>query len=1035
MCASVACAALLSPGAARAQPRSFDIPAEDAGRSIPELARQAGVQIVAPGQALHGLVTPAIKGRFEIQDALAKMLYGSNLSVASDDGHTIVLAVAAAAAPDNTTLPEQIELIERAFVTGSRIISDTSKSPAPEMAFSVDELLATTPSNISDALNKLPVFQGSSSASTADGASANDGGDFLNLRNFGQQRTLVLLDGMRVPASNANGSVDVSTLPQMLMTRVDIVTGGASAVYGSDAITGVVNFILNKNFDGVKYKANTGISDYGDGMSYKAGAAAGTSLFGGRGHIETALEYYKSDGVMKRNRPGGAANWASYGLGTVASPYTNLIQGRLNPESFGGKITCTNCSVNGQQFIADGVIGPFNYGIVPVPGGSVSSGGDGVFVDYTSAIAATKRAESFARFSYNLNNDTVFWVQGTAAESTVFNKFFPSQIDNGRQTTKYFKNNPFLPAAAQTQLGNNGLYDSSNIFNIQKWYNSPEFTRATNATSRNLVVSAGLDGKLLGRYDWNAHYTHGESRTSVKGINNGNNQYHDAQQDAVPDPSGNGGIVCYNDTPAAIALYGDLYPGCVPANVFGPTALTKEAYKYWSRTTKFTLTNIMDNLSANISGDVLDLPAGPIRAALSGEMRWLDYIIHSDASPTALVNCTGLRLCGGPTQTLWDNNTVASVQASESVWEFAGETNIPVIKDVAWVQSFDINAAARYTDYDISGVAQTWKVGLNWRVNDDIRFRGTTSIDIRAPTLNDLFAPISSTSVGYFDLLTNYAGTGTQRVSQGNPKLVPEVARTYTVGVVLTPTFIPGLTASVDFYNINLKNAIGGVSGADAQVQALCNNSGGTSTYCQLYQRPLAFGAPGYDTPANYPTAVFFQNLNSAFQSTEGEDYEIDYRFNLSDIDETMPGEVTLRALLNVAPKINGRAFPGAQITHTTNPKGHATVFAGYTMGNWSVDTQVNWFSGAWKNGLLETPQIYAQPRVPSFNTADITISKRITFDNNSNARVYLSVQNIANANPPINKGSSGNPGYGIPVLVGESVMGRYFTIGIRGNL
>ncbi len=1021
--ASVSVAALA--GAAFAQVRNINIPAEDLKDALDAYISQSGVQLVYKANDVSGLKSQAVRGSFTPEQALDRLLQGTG--VTAQRGPTGAFAVVRQIKSDAID-PVSSGLAEIVIVTGSRVISDAANSPTPLTVVSTAQLLATTPSNLSDALNKLPVFQGSSTQRTAGGASGNGGGDFLNLRNFGQQRTLVLLDGMRTPASNANGSVDVSSLPQMLITRVDIVTGGASAVYGSDAITGVVNFILDKNFEGVKYNANVGVSDRGDGASYQAGVAAGSSLFGGRGHIEGSAQYYHSDGVLKKNRPGGAQNWSSYGLGTAASPFTNIQQGRLNPESFGGKISCTNCSVNGQQFVADDVIGPFNIGLVPLAGGSVSSGGDGVYVHNTSAIAATRHAEFFARFSYRLNSATTFWIQGAATQANVFNWFFPSQIDNGRQTTKYFKNNPYLGAGEQAQLGNNSLTDSSNIFNMQKWLdNQPG--RATNSTTRNLILSVGLNGQLSGKYDWEMHYTHGESRDSVKGINNGNNQYHDAQADAVVE---NGQIKCYNNTAAAIALYGDLYPGCVPLNPFGPTSITDAAYHYWSRTTKFALTNSMDDIAADISGDLFALPAGPVRAALSGEMRWLTYDVKSNASPTALVDCTGLRLCGGPTQTLWDNNTLASATADENVWEFSGEANIPILKDIPFVQSFGVNLAGRYTDYSVSGAVQTWKVGLDWHVNDDLRFRGTTSIDIRAPTLNDLYAPTSSTSIGYFDLLTNYAGTGTQQVTQGNPYLVPEVARTYTVGMVLTPTWFEGFQASVDFYNINLHNAIGAVAGTNPQVQALCNNSGGTSPFCALYTRPFLYTNT---TPANYPAAVFSRNLNSAFQSTEGEDYEIDYRFSLNAIRETWAGIVSLRAMLNVAPKIDGMQFPGAQITHTTSPKGHAALFADYTLGSWSVNGQVHWFSGLWKNGLLVTPQIFAVPRVPSFNTVDLNIGRKITLGNRSAMQMYFSVQNIGNANPPIVTGSSGNPGFGIPVPAGEDFMGRYFTMGVRGNL
>jgi outer membrane receptor protein involved in Fe transport len=1018
-------------GVAFAQARNIDIPAQDLKSALDAYIGQAGVQLVYKADDVTGLKSQAVRGAFTPEQALERLLEGTNVSAQRGPSGAFVVVRQGRSGAEAPALAWASGTAETVIVTGSRVILDAADSPTPMTVMSTAKLLATTPSNLSDALNKLPVFQSNSTQRTAGGASSNGGGDFLNLRAFGLQRTLVLMDGMRVAASNANGSVDVNTLPQMLMTRVDVVTGGGSAVYGSDAITGVVNFILDKSFDGVKYNTNTGVSDYGDGFSYQGGVAAGTSLFGGRGHLEGSLQYYHSDGVYKKNRPGGAQNWSSYGLGTAASPITNIQQGRLNPESFGGRISCTNCTVNGQQFVANGVIGPFDLGIVPMPGGSVSIGGDGVYVHNTHVIAATKHAELFSRFSYNLDDDTAFWVQGTATQAGVFNYFFPSQIDNGRQTTKYFKNNPFLTAEAQAQLGNNGLYDASNIFNMQKWLdNQPG--RATNSVTRNLMLSAGLNGQLAANYGWRVRYSHGESRDSVKGINNGNNQYHDAQADVVIE---NGVLKCWNNTAAAIALYGDLYPGCVPLNPFGPDSITDDAYHYWSRTTKFALTNILDDIAADISGDLFKLPAGPVRVALSGEMRWLDYAVKSDASPTALVNCLGLRLCGGPTQTLWDNNTLASITAAENVWEFAGEADIPLLGDIPLVQTLDANLAGRYTDYSVSGAVQTWKIGLSWHVNGDLSFRGTTSIDIRAPTLNDLYAPTTSTSVGYFDLLTNYAGTGTQLVSQGNPALVPEVARTYTIGMVLTPAFIPGLTASVDFYNINLHNAIGSVTGTNGQVQALCNGSGGKSSFCALYQRPIAFGAPGYDTAANYPTAIFSRNLNAAFQATEGEDYEVNYRFDLGDIDSAWPGTVILRAMLNVAPKIDGMTFPGAQITHTTNPKGHGALFADYVLGTWSFNGQFHWFSGLWKNGLLATPQVYAVPRVSSFSTTDISASKRMKLADGSDMELYFSVQNVGNQTPPIVTGSAGNPGAGIPSPAGEDIMGRYFTIGLRGSL
>jgi outer membrane receptor protein involved in Fe transport len=473
---------------------------------------------------------------------------------------------------------------------------------------------------------------------------------------------------------------------------------------------------------------------------------------------------------------------------------------------------------------------------------------------------------------------------------------------------------------------------------------------------------------------------------------------------------------------------------------------TDAQFKYWSRTTNFRETNIMDDIAADISGDLFQLPAGPLKVALAGEMRWLDYTIDSNASPTAVVDCTGLRLCGNAagtgfvtnqasvTQTLWDNNTLPSTHASENVWEFSGEIGVPILKDVPLVQSLNADIAGRYTNYSVSGSAETWKVGLDWHVNDSVRFRGTTSVDIRAPTLNDLFSPTISASGPFLDPLTNFNPGGIQTLSGGNPALQPETSRTYTGGVVLTPSFIPGLTMSVDYYQIKLKNAIVNISGSDQTIANLCIASGGSSPFCTLYVRPFPYTNT---TPANYPTLLKSQKLNAAFNVTEGQDYEIDYSFDTADVMDSLAGIVNLRALLNVAPVNTTSSFQGAPLKYTNQPKGHATLFADYTLGNWSVDAQWHWFSGGTNIQVYGPGQtFYAQPYYTSFSTMDFTLTKQITFDNGTAVSAYFNVQNAFDSIPPYTVGSSGNPGSifgGIPT--GEDVMGRYFTIGIRGNL
>src|SRR5471032_1882284 len=340
------------------------------------------------------------------------------------------LALTCAARAQNTG-------VESVVVTGSRVISDAVNSPTPLTVLDVSQLQATTPSNIADGLNKLPEFIGSQNTRSVNNASTDTAANVLNLRSFGSQRTLVLLDGQRVVASNANGTVNVDTLPQLLVKRVDVVTGGASAVYGSDAVSGVVNFILDKDFKGFKVNANSGISTYGDGMTYKVGAAAGTELFGGRGHLEGSFDYYHADPIYDFQRPekGNNGDWILTGAGTAANPFTDTPNGNLTAFSFGGKITCAGttanpCLANGQQFISNGVIGPFNPG-TPTGTANINSGGDGTHSLYANVTASAKLAQAFTRFSYNVDDTTTFYINLRASEAENRANFVQSYIQTG----------------------------------------------------------------------------------------------------------------------------------------------------------------------------------------------------------------------------------------------------------------------------------------------------------------------------------------------------------------------------------------------------------------------------------------------------------------------------------------------------------------------------------------------------------------------------------------------------------------------------
>ena len=386
------------------------------------------------------------------------------------------------------------EATESVVVTGSRVISNVANSPTPLTEVSSEQLLATTPSgNIPDALNKLPIFNGSVSVRNSTNAGSNATGSVLNLRNFGTQRTLVLLDGHRVTPANANGTVDVDTLPTMLVQRVDVVTGGASSVYGSDAVTGVVNYVLDKRFTGVKFNLSSGVSNYGDAASYNVGFAAGGDLFGDRGHFEMSLRRFYQDGVLQNQRELGRQNWGLEGLGTAANPFTDVPY--TGDTKAGGRITCTGCAANGMRLSDAGLIVPYNLGtLTGTP--NFASNGDGGHTSNSQLTASLTTNESFARLSYNVTPTITAYIQGAANESYTKSAFQDHEFTSGITGT-FFADNPYIPSASRPLLAS-----PSNTFAVAFLWNQgyPRAGEQSNGLNRNLSGTFGLDGVLADRF-------------------------------------------------------------------------------------------------------------------------------------------------------------------------------------------------------------------------------------------------------------------------------------------------------------------------------------------------------------------------------------------------------------------------------------------------------------------------------------------------------------------------------------------------------
>jgi len=915
--------------------------------------------------------------------------------------------------------------VEEVVVTGSRIVRNGNNAPTPVTVATAEALQTNTPSNIPDALNKLPAFAGSRGQATLGAGSTPNQGNYLNLRGFGVERTLILMDGRRVPATNAAGNVDTNIIPQMLVQRVDIVTGGASAVYGSDAVTGVVNFVLDRKFSGLKGVVQGGTSSRSDNSSWRAGLAGGSDVFD-RGHVIWSLEHYQSEGIKsKYDRELGDSIYQEAGNGTAANPFHLIRDGRVSNTSFGGLITTGPLA--GQMFMPDGSLATFNAG-TPTGNSNLSSGGDGGYVVGNTLLARLRTDQAFGRFEYQLSDDVTGFIQLSGSESrVVYRGRNISRAAGGPNAITIYSGNAFLPASVQSVLTNTntasfnlGLYD---VDIGQK----AEIDALTDA----LQATFGLQGKFHDKWNWEAYYTHGESRLRMPTRYNINNPRYYAAIDAVKDGAGN--IVC------RVSLTNPgLYPGCVPLNIFGQGAGSQAAMNYVLGTTQFQTINKMDDAAFNVAGDLFDTWAGPVSVAAGYEYRSQSMVQTTNANPQDPVDFTGLRGGFNSNTQAWTQNIVAPAQGSNSVWEANIEAVVPLLKDVVLAKNLEFNGAFRYTDYSTSGVAKTWKVGLNWNPIDDLRFRLVQSRDIRAPTLNDLYAGQTVALTGYTDLHTGVAGF-VNGSSQGNPNLQPEVADNQVAGVVYQPHWLPGFSISLDYYNIVINNAIGSVGGNNTATQQECERSGGTSVLCSLYVRPLPFSDR---SAANYPTLILTQSLNIAKTYTHGIDIEAGYAFNLEDIHSPVPGQIDVRMLYSNQPVLKSRALPSAV---TLNQAGAASLGPGSVAPaknrvnltvNYKLDRfQANVTARYWSKLVPSSNPtlVYSDPNIPSITYVDLNVSYDLVY-NEHKATAFVTVANVFDKQPPVYASTSftGNPGFFYPTPTGYDVVGRYFTGGLR---
>jgi outer membrane receptor protein involved in Fe transport len=918
----------------------------------------------------------------------------------------------AAAAPEAS--------VDAIVVTGSRIARSGYDAPTPVNIVTETELKAEPQANIGDYVSTLPAVQGSASSSTNSGSLSNGqaGIATINLRNLGANRTLILIDGQRSVASATVGTVDVQTIPQGLIKGVEVVTGGASSAYGSDAVAGVVNFILNTDYEGFKAEYEHGVTTYGDVPNHLVRLTAGIPFAGGKGKVLLSGDYFTQKGVDTYDR-----KWQDSGFFQIDNPA--FAPGNGQPERFVGS------GIGTYQFTPGGIVnsGPlrgtyfgtigangqaslnqFTYGATRgqwMQGGDYLISRDGHFSS-NSLAPDEERINVFGRASYEIS--PALEIYGQAAYSRYEGQSFYQKTPSTGITIQ--RDNAFLPAAF------GALMDANNLTSVSIGtgnFGIPAQGSDNTRSVQRYVI--GADGDFdTGAVSWNynAYYQLGIAKTSELLTNTWSTGRMSLAQDAVL--NGAGAIVCRSTLTNPTN-------GCVPINRIGIAPVSDAALNYIFNDGNQPSRNqrLRQDVAAITfqTNDIWDNWAGPVSLAFGGEYRReaVDGTLNPDAP-----NNLGF---------LYGNYRIT--EGSFDVVEGFIETVFPLY------EGLDLNGALRVTNYSTSGTVTTWKLGATWQVIDDLKFRVTRSRDIRAPNLNDLFAPgtARTNTVNVPDATQPGGRRADQFLEQitGNINLAPEVARTWGVGAVVTPTFLPGFAASVDYFDIKLDGAIANI------------NAQTTVDLCFEQNDQQQCGQLDFASPTDIRTITLVP-FNFASVKPRGIDFEASYRTPVG------PGNLTLRGVashyientsdngVNAPINFAGQNGGGGDATPSWNYR----LSANYDAESWAINVVGRGFSGGvYSNNFIECtsacPASSADFRTINNNRIagqwylDTSITKRFDIGSRSKAEVFLYVRNLLNTDPVlVGNGPTGNntPAYPQTNRNLYDVLGRVFRVGVR---
>ncbi len=800
-------------------------------------------------------------------------------------------------------------------VTGSRIASPITSSNAPLQIVDSARIQQSGVTNVQEVLLKSPIF-GTPTLSRTNSAflTSGTGVASIDLRDLGSARTLVLINGRRVVSSLPGSStVDLNVIPTQFLERVDTLTGGASSLYGSDAVAGVVNFVYKKDFQGLEGNAQYGLTGRGDDIRYQANMTMGANFDDGRGNIMVHLGYSNEKGLLSRQRKNTRID--DYDLAALTgdmADYGTPVEPQYSGFNEQGRFTVgiDPATGNPYQFTygPNGVLQP----CATTNGTSCSStlgtgtGPTGFNRQYYRTLAVPVQRYTIAAVGhYDLTDNISAFFEGTynkTQSSRIIEPFalssdgstgiFPSSglmpIENyviGADGTTSKVLNPLVPTAivnAAIDGDGDGLRDIGFARRLS------EFGNRTGKTTRDFLrFVVGFEGTLAEKFNWDLSYNYGqvtENQISNGQVNVTNFRNALAAMTDVNDLNGNGlttDTVCINAEARA--------NGCVPINIFGKGSISPEAIEYIAAQQSLQ-TNIKQQVvQGNLSGSLFELPAGPLGIAVGFEYRKEESSEDNDA----LTN-----------QGLNGSNKLPDTYGRFDVIEGYAEVKVPILRDQPFFRLLELGGAFRAADYSTIGSIYSYNVQGTWQPIDDLRFRGTYARAVRAPNIGELYSGLSQTfPSGLQDpcegitatgggtrgdicranpgVAANIAANGAFTLTQldrqgvsgfdgGNVNLKEEKSNSWTVGAVLTPRSLGGplsrLTLTADYYNIKIDNIIA-TYGRGVILDQCYNNS--NETLCNLItRRPTA-------TATNSAGSLEFVNdfaVNAATLKTQGLD-------------------------------------------------------------------------------------------------------------------------------------------------------------------